>query len=109
MTKITETGNAYIIVELFDEKGSQFHTVVDSFEDGELFMRKVLGIRFEKVFEEGDYMTDNNRFSGPRKFYQQVGHPSEDYLSIKEEDKKLGYNFIIVSSTYWDNESILNH
>jgi hypothetical protein len=113
MTKITETGNAYVVVERFEKGGFQLHTVVDSFEDGELFMKKVLRIKFEKIFEELDdlIMTDSNRFSGPRRFYQQIGHPSTDYLLLEEdeENKKLGFNFIIISSTYWDNKSILNH
>ena len=113
MTKITETGTAYIVVEHFEEGGFQLHTVVDSFEDGELFMNKVLRIKFEKIAEELDdfIITDSGKISGPRKFYQQIDHPSADYLLFEEDGKteKVGFNFVIVSSTYWDNESILNH
>lgn len=107
-TKTIEDG-VYVVLEYITKGQIQLHAVVHSFEDGELFMRKVLKINAEKVDEIVDEhyyeINDVHRFSGPVAFYQDENNEPVHYIS-EDGDETIGFNFMIVAVVGWSHDSL---
>ena len=101
--------NTFIVLQYINEEKVKLHAVVNSFEDGRLFIRKVLKRHVTKVEEDYDWITHDLDFTGPTEFYQDIEASPVNYITYEGGDERIGYNFIIIGVSYWSNELITNN